>query len=537
MIPMTAAPESNPCFSLELALRIDSAGRKRLDRDFDFGRQLVNATLGTALGRRTQMRQTPEWKAACAMPKGKERTKAFSELSKRFGIASAYDFEKILQAHANASGRAKQLHSDIKQVLADNLWKSWSNWRFEGKGRPRFKGASRGLHTLRGKKNATGISWKPDEQRVRYGGKLYRVHIPAKDVYAREALRDPSDPTKWRKVKYCTLVRKTIYGKTKYFVQILFEGYPPTRIVPAPKTLEVGIDPSMQSMTLVFNSGAAAKVTTTPSVEDRTHDIRRLQRAMDRSRRATNPENFQENGVAKKGVKVWKQSKAYRQLRNEVANLQRRRAATRKRDHGKLINLILQSAGHIRVEENCWKAFQRNRFGKSVGDGAPSEFIQRLLSKAERAGSTGIEMNPRAIKPTQCDPLTGEFKKHALWERRIRLGETNLFLDRDVAAALNLLFHNPETGERDAVGEVVFLEAVKPIWLDAGILVEVPAANRLSKRELRQILRNGINPVSVERLHPKTFLSSVGDVESKEMPHGICSGLKSPLIKETPLLQ
>lgn len=121
---MTAAPESNPCFSLELALRIDSAGRKRLDRDFDFGRQLVNATLGIALGRRTQMRQTPEWKAACAMPKGKERTKAFSELSKRFGIASAYDFEKILQAHANASGRAKQLHSDIKQVLADNLWKS-----------------------------------------------------------------------------------------------------------------------------------------------------------------------------------------------------------------------------------------------------------------------------------------------------------------------------------------------------------------------------------------------------------------------------
>ena len=74
MTSMTAAPESNPCFSLELALRIDSAGRKRLDRDFDFGRQLVNATLGTALGRRTQMRQTPEWKAACVMPKGKERT-------------------------------------------------------------------------------------------------------------------------------------------------------------------------------------------------------------------------------------------------------------------------------------------------------------------------------------------------------------------------------------------------------------------------------------------------------------------------------
>ena len=56
---MTAATD-NPCFVLELALRVDSAGRKRLARDFDFARQLVNATLGTALGRRTQMLQTPE---------------------------------------------------------------------------------------------------------------------------------------------------------------------------------------------------------------------------------------------------------------------------------------------------------------------------------------------------------------------------------------------------------------------------------------------------------------------------------------------
>ena len=91
---MTAASESHPCFSLELALRIDNVGRKRLGRDFDFGRQLVNATLGTALGRRAQMLQTPEWKATRAMPKGKERTAAFQKVTQSFGISSAYDFEK-----------------------------------------------------------------------------------------------------------------------------------------------------------------------------------------------------------------------------------------------------------------------------------------------------------------------------------------------------------------------------------------------------------------------------------------------------------
>ena len=142
---MTAAI-NNPCFVLELALRIDSAGRKRLARDFDFARQLVNATLGTALGRRTQMRQTSEWTAACAMPKGNERTGAFLEISRSFGISSAYDFEKILQQHANASGRAKQLAAHVKQTLADNLWRAWAAWLFEGRGKPRFKGVSRGLH-------------------------------------------------------------------------------------------------------------------------------------------------------------------------------------------------------------------------------------------------------------------------------------------------------------------------------------------------------------------------------------------------------
>ena len=111
---MTAATD-NPCFVLELALRIDSAGRKRLARDFDFARQLINATLGTALGRRTEMRQTPEWKAACAMPKGKERTVAFLEVSRSFGISSTYDFEKVLQQHANASGRTKQLGAHNKK--------------------------------------------------------------------------------------------------------------------------------------------------------------------------------------------------------------------------------------------------------------------------------------------------------------------------------------------------------------------------------------------------------------------------------------
>lgn len=531
---MTAATD-NPCFVLELALRVDSAGRKRLARDFDFARQLVNATLGTALGRRTQLLQTPEWKAACAMPKGKERTVAFSDASKAVGIASTYDFQKILQAHANASGRSKQLHSDVKQVLADNLWKAWSAWLFDGKGKPRFKGVSRGLHSLRGKKNTTGISWKPELQSVRYAGSLYRVNIPQKDTYAREALRDGND---WRKAKYCAIVRKTIRGKLRYFVQITFEGNPPTKIIPATTDLKVGIDPSMANMTLAFSNGVVEKVKTSPAVVNRAKDIRRLQRAMDRSKRATNPENYNSNSTVKKGAKNWKFSKSYQRLRFAVADLQRRKADARKNTQGQLINRILQSAGDIRIEKNDWKALQQDaRFSRLVANGAPGEFVQRLLGKADRAGLKAVCVDPERIKPTERDLLTGNMHKHELWERRIQIEGTNLFIDRDANAALNLLFHSPETEARDAEGLKQILETMKPNWSDAGVLVELTAANRLSKRELRRILRNGMKPVSVEWLHPKSFLNGVCDAESKKVPQGAFSGSESLPNSETPSLQ
>lgn len=524
----------NPCFVLELALRVDSAGRRRLARDFDFGRQLVNATLGTALGYRTQMIQTPEWKAACAMPKDSERTKAFRELSRTWRVSSAYDFEKILQEHANASGRGKQLHSDIKQVLADNLWNAWSAWLFDGKGKPRFKGRSRGLHSLRGKKNSTGISWLPELQSVRYGGTQYRVHVPKKDAYAREAMRDNDG---WRKAKYCAIVRKTIRGKLKYFVQITFAGNPPAKIVPADKDVSVGIDPSMQNMTLAFTNGVVAKVKTGPGVSNSDKEIRRLQRAMDRSRRANNPQNYNSDGTVKKGTKVWLQSKSYQQLRHTVADILRRKTEARKNDHGRLINLIVQSAGDIRIEKNSWKAMQRNRYGKSVGNGAPGEFVERLLNKAERAGSKAVLIEPWKIKPSQQDLLTGNFHKHELWERRIRIDGTNYFVDRDVQASLNVLHYSPETERRDAEGLKHILETSKQYWLDAGILVEIKAANRLSEREFRRVLRHGLEPVAVEQLHPHSFLNDVCDVESKKEPSGTGRDSKSPPKSETSLLQ
>ena len=509
--------ETTHCFVVKLKLRVDSAGRRVLARDFLFALQLRNATLSTVLKRDRKMKQSAEWKEICELPKGPERNQRFQKIRKDYGLSSANDFEKILKAHAEKSGRKKQLNSNLGQIIADDLYRSYADWLFHKKGRPRFRGRNRGLHSLRGKNNATGVVWKHQERSVRYGKKLYKAVIDPKDRYVQEALADPKDPSKPRRVRYCALVRKQIRGKEVFYVHLVLDGVPPTRTVPAPKEECIGIDPSLRTMTCVHSNGAVAKINISAPEED-AKEMRRLQREMERSRRATNPDNYNEDGTVKKGAHKWVRSKHYLALKAQFADLKRRNVETRKNIHGRLIRILMGLAGTFRVEENNWKAFQRGRYGKSVLSGAPSEFIERLRRTAESAGSKVILVNPRELKPSQHDPMSGTFIKHELWERRCRLGDTAFFVDRDVMAALNLLHADVTTNTYDSEALARALQTSKQHWLDAGVVVELKTANRTSEREQRRFLRRGLKPLSVERLHPHSFLRGVG-------PHSLANGV------------
>ena len=55
-------------------------------------------------------------------------------------------------------------------------------------------------------------------------------------------------------------------------------------------------------------------------------EIRRINRAMDRSRRASNPEYFNEDGTIRKGRKKWHYSNRYSRMRKKRKELYRKRA-------------------------------------------------------------------------------------------------------------------------------------------------------------------------------------------------------------------
>ena len=95
---------TTPTFVIEFALRVNDQQNRSLTQKFEFGRMLYNATLGTALGRLQRMRESEQWRQVCAMPKGKERNKRFSELQKSCGLTEN-GIRTIANNHRKASGR------------------------------------------------------------------------------------------------------------------------------------------------------------------------------------------------------------------------------------------------------------------------------------------------------------------------------------------------------------------------------------------------------------------------------------------------
>jgi hypothetical protein len=90
--------------------------------------------------------------------------------------------------------------------------------------------------------------------------------------------------------------------------------------------------------------------------------IRRLQRQMDRQRRANNPDNYDARGRIKKrgkGRLSWKNSKRYLTVRRRKATRERKLAAYRKGLHGHLVHEIVSVGNTILTEKISYRTWQK----------------------------------------------------------------------------------------------------------------------------------------------------------------------------------
>jgi hypothetical protein len=175
--------------------------------------------------------------------------------------------------------------------------------------------------------------------------------------------------------------------------------------------------------------------------------LRRLERHLDRQRRANNPANYDAKGRVKPGKKRWHVSKRQRTVQARRREVYRKLAATRKRSHGQLAHRVLALGDTFQLEHLAYRAWQRT-YGRSVQLCAPGMFVERLSRLAGSAGGTIVPINPwRARLSQTCH--CGRIKKKTRSERW-HTCPCGASAQRDLFSAWLARFVDPATSLLDA---------------------------------------------------------------------------------------
>lgn len=423
---------TTPTFMVELPLIVSAKNWRFLLKCFGLGTMLYNGTLSVALGQYQHMCESREWREARKMEKGPERSRRFRQLREQHRLTE-YGLMKVANDHRRASGR-NDIGAHEAQRIGSTVWQAIERYMFGKGGRPRFKSSRRGLKSMEGKDNRE-IMYKPELQAI-----VWRKHVlPIKykeTPYLRQAFADPEAPSGRKKVKYCRILWRNIHGKRRWFAQIVLEGRPPilSKRQYASTSEIMGIDTGPSGLTFFTEKGAGYRKAA-PTVDMQEKELRRLQRKFDRSMRANNPDNYNADGTVKKGRLTWHISRRCAKICAQIADICRRIAETRKRDHYTLINWLLQQAGTVKIEDISYRALQRGLFGKATQKTGMGLLVARLKRKAESAGLQVVDLNARDLKMSQYDPETDTYRKKSLNERWHRWGNTDILVQRDVMSA------------------------------------------------------------------------------------------------------
>lgn len=342
----------------------------------------------------------------------------------------------------------------------------FSQYCFGLRGKPRFKGFNRPLRSLEGKQNTNGIRFRKELGIVEWGGLILPVR--AKDTdYITASLQC--------RTKYCRIVWKNLNGKKRFYVQLMQEGVAPDRglFVAKGETVSLDIGPSSVA---ILSEHAAALETLAPSIIQPWKETKRLQRKLDRSRRAANPDNYAANGTIKKGVKLaWHNSSRYKTLKNQLANTERKLAAGRKRDHGQLVNKTLAQGNIIKAEKVSHKSFQKC-FGRSAKVRASGMFFSHLTRKAEIAGGEVVLLDTWALAMSQFDHVSDSRTKKPLSQRHHNLADGKSCVQRDLYSAF--LAFNASGKSHDPHQLNISWSAVEPLLRRMGLCVDQSASGK-----------------------------------------------------------
>ena len=248
---------------------------------------------------------------------------------------------------------------------------------------------------------------------------------------------------------YATLVPKLIRGKYRVYLHLTIEGKAKPKYDrfgnPRHKFGKGIIGADIGTLTVAYTSDTEVGL---KNLSERGNSIQKSERleriyycAMDRSRRATNPQNYNKDGTIKKGRKIWKYSNHYKRLKAKHAELCRINERNRQLAINEDAN-YLRSLGDVLITEpknasklmkrakettknNKGKFNKKKRFGKSIKNRCPGGFQTTIEKKFEVSGGRYIEVASN-YRASQYDHTADAYVKKKLSDRMYHLVDGTL---------------------------------------------------------------------------------------------------------------
>lgn len=420
-------------FIVQFPIKTEKYQEDILNKRFEIGRKIYNALVTVSQKRYREMIKTKKYRNLISqLTDNKKNNKTvydqINKMRKDYGLTeySLHADVKAMQHHFK-----ENIDAFTAQKIATNLGKAYDKLFF-GNGEAIHYKRYGDMFSLEGKSNNTGIRFK--DNALLWNGLNIPVIIDYNNLYENQAMQN--------EISYCRIIKKFVRNKDKYYLQIVFKGIAPQKIDKNTGEIkhcigkgDVGLDIGTQ--TIAISSQTDVKILElADKVQNIENQKRLIQRKMDRSKRAMNPDNFNIDGTIKKqgNKKVkWNKSNHYINYRNKLKELYRKQADIRKLQHEILANYIISLGDNIKVETMNYAGLQKRakktekndkgnfkkkkRFGKSLANKAPAMLLTIINRKLYTYGKQLNKIDTWSVKASQYNHINNTYNKKKLSQR------------------------------------------------------------------------------------------------------------------------
>jgi len=464
-----------PSYVVSVKLHLPESIENHLEKSFRISNSAYNEGISLGLKRFEAMRRNPYYQELLEarrlakagidkLKKAKKKTKglvqqvklydkALFELRKAYGLTE-FELQKYLAQQRRKPGSPyQQLAACEIHAIADQAMKTLEKVLFYQikSHKVRFRSKYDLQVSYRNKVNTQATRLVPSDKK----DIAYRLYIHKKSTFVDIPIKAFNNYQQMslmhsEKIKYVQIIRKTIRGKNLYILQIVCQGFSPSKVTKGRGV--VGIDPGISTVAYASQKEVALIDLVPKNITNKEKRLKQLDQAIERSQRVNNPKCYNENGTIKKGARFKRPSNRQMRLRNRKRKAYRSLSEERTKLQGQLVNRLVSQASSIKMEELNVKGlqkrsrdirinpktnrpFSKKRFGKAIFRAAPSTFRDALERRASQLGINIEIISPKNVKPSQYNHITQTFEKKPLSTRVYNLSDEYPDVQRDLYSA------------------------------------------------------------------------------------------------------